>query len=113
MECRLCLGSAPAESSVSIFQRPDPHPERLEQRIRTCCQIQVKRGDGLPDAVCLSCNTNLELLIGFRNACLRSYETSQLNTPLLDDCSKIKTEEVLLEDLIWDDEPSLPTIHPK
>ncbi|XP_077300956.1 uncharacterized protein LOC143921500 [Arctopsyche grandis] len=107
MECRLCLGPAPAESSVSIFQRPDPHPERLEQRIRTCCQIQVKRGDGLPDAVCLSCKTNLELLIAFRNACFRSYETSQLR---LDDCLKIKTEEVLLEDVIWDDEPSLPTI---
>ncbi|XP_077290490.1 uncharacterized protein LOC143914231 [Arctopsyche grandis] len=110
MECRLCLGPAPAESSVSIFQS-DPHPERLEQRIRTCCQIHVKRGDGLPDAVCLSCKTNLELLIGFRNVCFRSYETSQLNR--LDDCWKIKTEEVLLEDLIWDDEPSLPTTHRK
>ncbi|XP_077297381.1 uncharacterized protein LOC143919071 [Arctopsyche grandis] len=76
MECRLCLGSAPAESFVSIFG--DPHPEFLEQRIRTCCQIQVQRGDGLPDTVCLSCKTNLELLISFRKACFRSYETSQL-----------------------------------
>ncbi|XP_077288130.1 uncharacterized protein LOC143912703 [Arctopsyche grandis] len=106
MECRLCLGSAPADTSVSIFG--DSHPERLEQRIRTCCQIQVKRGDGLPDTVCLSCKTNLELLIGFRKACFRSNETSQLR---LDDCSKIKTEEILLEDVIRDDEPSLPTIH--
>ncbi|XP_077297450.1 uncharacterized protein LOC143919133 [Arctopsyche grandis] len=106
MECRLCLGSAPAETSVSIFG--DPHPQRLEQRIRTCCQIQVIRGDGLPDMVCLSCKTNLELLISFREACFRSYETSQLR---LDDCLKIKTEEVLLEDVICDDEPSLPIIH--
>ncbi|XP_077297013.1 uncharacterized protein LOC143918818 [Arctopsyche grandis] len=111
MECRLCLGwSTPADSSVSIFQRPGPHPERLEQRIRTCCQIYVKKDDGLPDTVCLSCKTNLELLISFREACFRSYETSQLR---LDDCLKIKTEEVLLEDVIWDDEPSLPTNHPK
>ncbi|XP_077298159.1 uncharacterized protein LOC143919629 isoform X2 [Arctopsyche grandis] len=76
MECRLCLGSAPAESSVSIFG--DPHPERLEQRIRTCCQIFVKRGDGLPDTVCLSCKTNLELLISFRKACFRNNESSRL-----------------------------------
>ncbi|XP_077286545.1 uncharacterized protein LOC143911526 [Arctopsyche grandis] len=96
MECRLCLGSAPAESSVSIFG--DLHPERLEQRIRTCCQIQVERGDGLPDTVCLSCKTNLELLINFRKACFRSNETSQLR---LNDCLKIKTEEVLLEDVVW------------
>ncbi|XP_077288111.1 uncharacterized protein LOC143912688 [Arctopsyche grandis] len=108
MECRLCLGSAPADTSVSIFG--DSHPERLEQRIRTCCQIQVKRGDGLPDTVCLSCKTNLELLIGFRKACFRSNEKAQLR---LDDCSKIKTEEILLEDVIRDDEPSLPTIHQK
>ncbi|XP_077290210.1 uncharacterized protein LOC143914005 isoform X2 [Arctopsyche grandis] len=110
MECRLCLGPAPAESSVTIFQRPGPHPECLEQRIRTCCQIYVKRGDGLPDTVCLSCKTNLESLISFRKACFRSNETSQLR---LDDCLKIKTEEVLSEDVIWDDEPSLPPIHRK
>ncbi|XP_077297456.1 uncharacterized protein LOC143919138 [Arctopsyche grandis] len=108
MECRLCLGSAPAESSVSIFG--DPHPERLEQRIRTCCQIYVKRGDGLPNTVCLSCKTNLESLISFRKACFRNNETSQVR---LDDCLNNKTEEVLLEDLIWDDEPSIPTIHRK
>ncbi|XP_077303022.1 uncharacterized protein LOC143923288 isoform X2 [Arctopsyche grandis] len=72
MECRLCLGPAPAASSVSIFRRPDPHPERLEQRIRTCCQIYVKRGDGLPDRVCLSCKTSLELLSSFRKACFRN-----------------------------------------
>ncbi|XP_077297378.1 zinc finger MYM-type protein 1-like isoform X2 [Arctopsyche grandis] len=97
MECRLCLGSAPAESFVSIFG--DPHPERLVQSIRTCCQIQVKRGDGLPDTVCLSCETSLESLTTFRNACLKSNETSQLK---LDECLKIKTEEVLLEDEVWD-----------
>ncbi|XP_077287245.1 uncharacterized protein LOC143912011 [Arctopsyche grandis] len=110
MECRLCLGSAPAESSVSIFQRPGPHPERLEQRIRTGCQIYVKRGDGLPNTVCLSCNTNLESLISFRKACFRSHETSQLR---LVDCLNIKTEEVFLEDLILDDEPSQSPIHRK
>ncbi|XP_077297460.1 uncharacterized protein LOC143919141 [Arctopsyche grandis] len=108
MECRLCLGSTPVESSVSIFD--SPRPERLEQRIQTCCQIQVQRGDGLPDTVCLSCKTNLESLISFRKACFRSNETSQLR---LDDCLKIKTEEVLLENVIWDDEPSPPTIQRK
>ncbi|XP_077297465.1 transcription factor Ouib-like [Arctopsyche grandis] len=106
IECRLCLGPAPAESSVSIFG--DPHPECLEHRIRTCCQIYVKRGDRLPDTVCLSCKTNLESLISFRKACFRSNETSQLR---LDDCLNIKREEVFLENVIWDDEPSLPTIH--
>ncbi|XP_077302445.1 uncharacterized protein LOC143922910 [Arctopsyche grandis] len=93
MECRLCLGPAPAESSVSIFQG-DLHPERLEQSIRTCCQIQVKRGDGLPDTVCLPCKTNLESLTAFRKVCLRSHETSQLK---LDDGLKIKPAEFYLE----------------
>ncbi|XP_077294574.1 uncharacterized protein LOC143917058 isoform X2 [Arctopsyche grandis] len=108
MECRLCLGPAPAESSVSIFG--DPHLERLEQRIRTCCQIQVKRGDGLPDRVCISCKTTLDSLISFRKACFRNNESSRLR---VDDCLKIKTEEVLLEDSIWDDESSQSTIHRK
>ncbi|XP_077287912.1 uncharacterized protein LOC143912508 isoform X2 [Arctopsyche grandis] len=103
MECRLCLSSAP---TVSIHDNPHP----LAQLIRTCCRLQVKRGDGLPEAICLSCVNNLELLNSFRNDCLQSNEKSKLT---LNESLNVKTEEVLLEDLIWKDESdvdSLPNV---
>ncbi|XP_077298325.1 uncharacterized protein LOC143919726 isoform X2 [Arctopsyche grandis] len=99
MECRLCLCSAPAGSFVSIHD--DPHPPRLAQRIWTCCQLRVRRGDHLPDMICLSCVNNLELFDSFRNACIQNDATSRVE---LDEYLKIKPEEVLLEDLIWEDE---------
>ncbi|XP_077298240.1 uncharacterized protein LOC143919682 [Arctopsyche grandis] len=99
MECRLCLCSAPAGSFVSIHD--DLHPRRLVQRILACCQLRVRKGDMLPDTICLSCVNNLELLNSFRNACHRSAETSRLKS---DECLKIEPEEVLLDDLIWQNE---------
>ncbi|XP_077287209.1 uncharacterized protein LOC143911979 [Arctopsyche grandis] len=65
----------------------------------------VKKDDGMPDMICLSCENNLESLNTFRNVCLQSIETSKLR---LD----IKTEEVFLEDLICEDESDVdsPTI---
>ncbi|XP_077300944.1 uncharacterized protein LOC143921488 [Arctopsyche grandis] len=96
MQCRLCLSSDSADSFVSIHENPHPH---LAQRISTCCRLQVYRGDGLPDTICRSCKNNLELLIGFRKACLRSDEISKLR---LNKCFDIKPEEVLLDDLIWE-----------
>ncbi|XP_077297103.1 uncharacterized protein LOC143918886 isoform X2 [Arctopsyche grandis] len=73
MECRLCLYSVPVESSVSIFD--DAHP--LVQRIWTCCRLQIEKGNGLPDKICLSCVNNLEMISSFRNACLESVKTSK------------------------------------
>ncbi|XP_077298477.1 uncharacterized protein LOC143919812 isoform X2 [Arctopsyche grandis] len=99
MECRLCLCSAPAGSFVSIHD--DPHPPRLVQRIWTCCQLRVRKGDHLPDMICLSCVNNLELFDSFRNACFQNDTTSRVE---LDKYLKVKPEEVLLEDLIWEDE---------
>ncbi|XP_077299361.1 uncharacterized protein LOC143920363 [Arctopsyche grandis] len=99
MECRLCLCSAPPEAFVSVHG--DPHPQQLVQRIWTGCQLRVRKGDHLPDLICHSCVNNLELLDSFRNSCLRSDETSRM---VLNESLKIKTEEVLLEDLIWEDE---------
>ncbi|XP_077289548.1 uncharacterized protein LOC143913554 isoform X2 [Arctopsyche grandis] len=94
MECRLCLCSDP---TVSIHDNPHP----LAQRIRTCCRLLLTRGDGLPDAICLSCINTLELFSNFRDDCLRSSETSKLTSK---GCLNVKTEEVLLEDLKWEDE---------
>ncbi|XP_077289016.1 uncharacterized protein LOC143913222 [Arctopsyche grandis] len=99
MECRLCLCSAPPEAFVSIHD--DPHPQRLSQRIWTCCQLRVKKGDRLSDSICRSCVKNLELLESFRNVCFRSDTTSRVE---LDKYLKVKPEEVLLEDLIWENE---------
>ncbi|XP_077300943.1 uncharacterized protein LOC143921487 [Arctopsyche grandis] len=98
MQCRLCLCSAPAEAFVSIHEDP---LEPLAKRISSCCRLQVEKGDRLPDTICRSCNTNLDLLISFRKVCLQSDEISKmkLNKPVT-----IKHEEVLLEDLIWENE---------
>ncbi|XP_077289236.1 uncharacterized protein LOC143913377 [Arctopsyche grandis] len=99
MECRLCLSSAPAESLVSIHD--DPHPPHLAQRIWTCCHLRIRKGDELPDMICRSCVNNLELLDRFRSACLRSDKMSRLRS---DESLTVKPEEVLLEDLKWEDE---------
>ncbi|XP_077291754.1 uncharacterized protein LOC143915155 [Arctopsyche grandis] len=96
MECRLCLRSVTAESSVSIHDNPHP----LVQRIWTFCQLQVTKSDGLPDGICLSCNSYLELLSIFRNVCRQSNQKSKLR---LSECLDIKPKEVLLEDEIWED----------
>ncbi|XP_077289463.1 uncharacterized protein LOC143913497 [Arctopsyche grandis] len=97
MECRLCLCSAPPEAFVSIHD--DPHPRRLSQRIWTCCKLQVREDDCLPDMICLSCVYNLELLESFRNHSLRSDKVSRMKS---DTSLDVKSEEALLEDLIWD-----------
>ncbi|XP_077293756.1 uncharacterized protein LOC143916496 [Arctopsyche grandis] len=89
MECRLCLCSAP---TVSIHDGPHP----VAQLISACCQLTVKKNDMLPNMICLSCDNNLKLFSSFRDVCVRSEET--LKTRL-----DIKTEEVLLEDLVWED----------
>ncbi|XP_077302254.1 uncharacterized protein LOC143922798 [Arctopsyche grandis] len=97
MECRLCLCSA--GSFVSIYD--DPHPPGLAQSIWTCCQLRVRKGDHLPDMICLSCVNNLKLLDSFRNACFQNDTTSRVK---LDKYLKVKPEEVWLDDLIWEDE---------
>lgn len=122
MECRLCLCSAPPESF--IFIHDDTRLPQLVQRIWICCRLrvsynfvshyfirlrdryyfsklQVRKDDELPDMICHSCVNNLELLDSFRNACLRTDETSRLKS---DKSLGVKTEEALLEDLIWEDE---------
>ncbi|XP_077300949.1 uncharacterized protein LOC143921494 [Arctopsyche grandis] len=104
IQCRLCLSSGLAESFVSIHDNLHPH---LAKRISSCCQLQVEASDGLPDAICRSCNNNLELLIDFRKICLRSDGISKLK---LNKRVDIKQEEVLLEDLIWEKELSRPNV---
>ncbi|XP_077289466.1 uncharacterized protein LOC143913498 isoform X3 [Arctopsyche grandis] len=98
MECRLCLFSAPADGDERLVSiHGDPHPPHLAQRIWTCCRLQVRKGDELPDTICRSCVNNLESLDSFRSACLRSDEASRVP-------SGVKLEEVLLDDLTWEDE---------
>ncbi|XP_077289967.1 uncharacterized protein LOC143913825 [Arctopsyche grandis] len=67
----------------------------------TCCQLQVRKGDHLPDTICLSCVNNLKLLDSFRNSGCQNDTTSRVK---LDESLKVKPEEVLLEDLIWEDD---------
>ncbi|XP_077284461.1 uncharacterized protein LOC143910002 [Arctopsyche grandis] len=93
MECRLCLRHITPESSVSIYESSDSVD--ATERIWSCCHIQVKRQDGLPDTICLSCESNLRLLTNFKKTCLQS-EARQGSK----ECSDIKIEEILLDDFI-------------
>ncbi|XP_077292630.1 uncharacterized protein LOC143915741 [Arctopsyche grandis] len=97
MECRLCLRSAPAETSVSIHNHPHP----LVQCILTSYQSQANKDDMLPDTICFLCKNNLELLSNFKNTCIKSEETQKQK---LAEILNIKTEEIILDDLIWEDE---------
>ncbi|XP_077283846.1 uncharacterized protein LOC143909639 [Arctopsyche grandis] len=97
MECRLCLCAAPVESSVSIHDYPHP----LVRRILTCCQLQVDIDDSLPDTICLLCRNNLRLLSSFKNICIQSEKTQKLR---LAESSYLKKEEIILDDLIWEDD---------
>lgn len=55
----------------------------------------------MPDTICIACENNLELLTSFRNICIQSFKTQKLR---IADRLDIKTEEVILDDLIWEDE---------
>lgn len=61
----------------------------------------------MPNTICASCDSKLELLSSFRNVCLRSNETSKLR---LNEGLNIKPEEVLLEDLNWEDTTDVNSI---
>lgn len=62
----------------------------------------MNEDDGLPNIICLSCANNLESLTRFRRVSLRINEMSKLK---LGERLNIKTEEVLLEDLTWENAP--------
>ncbi|XP_077299573.1 uncharacterized protein LOC143920537 [Arctopsyche grandis] len=96
MECRLCLRSITAESFVSIHDNPRP----VVQHIWNCCQLQATKNDGLSDLICVLCDNTLELLSAFRKICIQNYEKSKSR---LDKCLNIKTEEIILEDLKWEE----------
>ncbi|XP_077297370.1 uncharacterized protein LOC143919062 isoform X2 [Arctopsyche grandis] len=97
MKCRLCLSPLSAESSVSIFDSPERH--LLKQQIWFCCQLHVEKDDRLPNMMCILCKYKLESFTTFRNVCIQSDESLK-STEILN----IKSEEVILDDLIVKDE---------
>lgn len=62
--------------------------------------FQVEKDDGLPESICLSCESNLEVLNDFKKSCFQNDETVRQR---LIKCVRIKVEEVLLDDLDWKD----------
>ncbi|XP_077296168.1 uncharacterized protein LOC143918258 [Arctopsyche grandis] len=103
MECRLCLCSLSAESSIPIYENLDLRAKH----IRSCCQIQVKKYDNLPDTICSTCESNLDALFVFKNMCIQNDKEIRLTK-----CLDIKVEEVLLDDLVWENEPCDPDSMP-
>lgn len=51
--------------------------------------------------ICISCQNNLNLLSNFKNICIKSDETVKLR---LTQCSDLKREEIILDDLVWQNE---------
>ncbi|XP_077297457.1 uncharacterized protein LOC143919139 [Arctopsyche grandis] len=99
MECRLCLCLLSDDNSVSIFDSPER--DLLKQQIWSCCQLHVEKDDRLPNTICILCKYKIESFNTFRNVCIRSDETLKFRST---NCLKIKTEEVILDDLVWRDE---------
>ncbi|XP_077300721.1 uncharacterized protein LOC143921347 [Arctopsyche grandis] len=97
MECRLCLSHISTESSVSLYDNPHP----LKQQILNTCRLNVHYDDSSPKSICASCESTLKLLSDFKNTCIQNDEISRHK---LDECADVKTEEVMLEDIVWEDE---------
>ncbi|XP_077288043.1 uncharacterized protein LOC143912624 [Arctopsyche grandis] len=73
MECRLCRG---AEPPVPIFDSP----HSLAICIWSCCQLQVKKNDGLPDKICSICESKLISFSQFKMTCEQSDKIFRSNT---------------------------------
>ncbi|XP_077291617.1 uncharacterized protein LOC143915064 [Arctopsyche grandis] len=91
MKCRLCLRSAPDESFVNIYDESNS----ILQYIQSCCQLDMERYDGLPDAICSSCVYSLKLINNFKIICIKNNESARLQ---LAECSGVKMKKVILDD---------------
>ncbi|XP_077298755.1 uncharacterized protein LOC143919980 [Arctopsyche grandis] len=107
MECRLCLSPISAEFPVHIFNKPNSNSVELQDRISRCCLLQMTKHNELPDSICSPCDVNLRLLTNFKQICKLSDEKARHRSIQNPD---FKTEEVLLEDLIWEDDIEDPNI---
>ncbi|XP_077299726.1 uncharacterized protein LOC143920672 isoform X3 [Arctopsyche grandis] len=94
-ECRLCLSSAPFETYVPIYD----NTQAIERHIWNCCHLKVEQGDGLPDSICLSCESQLESFANFKKACIKNDEILRRRSSK----SRIKMEEITLEDYVWEE----------
>ncbi|XP_077283862.1 uncharacterized protein LOC143909651 [Arctopsyche grandis] len=103
MECRFCLCSTPAESSVSIHSISHP----LVQRILTCCQLDIEKYDCLPNVICLLCMNSLESLSSFRNTCIQNDKSRR---PKSVECSSTKRKEIISNDLVFKNDISLNSL---
>ncbi|XP_077298460.1 uncharacterized protein LOC143919801 [Arctopsyche grandis] len=99
MECRLCMSLVPTESSVLIYE--NPVSLELQERIWSCCRLQLTKHDTLPDSICSLCNSKVESLMDFKNICRQNDVKARKKMPK---CLDIKVEEILLDNLVWEDE---------
>ncbi|XP_077295950.1 uncharacterized protein LOC143918114 [Arctopsyche grandis] len=96
MECRLCLRLVTADCLIPIFENSNSQVER----IWSCCNLRVQNQYRLPDMICLSCESNLSMFSDFKTICAKNDKTVKLR---LNECLNIKVEEVLLDNLVWED----------
>lgn len=55
----------------------------------------------MPSIICLPCKSKLKLLCDFKNDCLKSEKLQKLKSI---ECVFIKTEEIMLDDVDFEDE---------
>lgn len=59
----------------------------------------MEQGDGLPETICLSCESHLVSFAKFKKTCIQSDENLRQRPSK----SRIKMEEIVLEDFVWEE----------
>lgn len=89
--CRICM--APA-ISISIFDNESAL--RMCEKVMACAAVQIERHDGLPDRICQSCVTDLEVAYNFKMRCEKS-DVSLRERLGIKNKTIVKTEFVLID----------------
>lgn len=89
--CRICM--APA-ISISIFDNEEAL--RMCEKVMACAAVQIERHDGLPDRICQSCVTDLEVAYNFKMRCEKS-DVSLRERLGIKNKTIVKTEFVLID----------------
>ncbi|XP_075989495.1 uncharacterized protein LOC142985292 isoform X2 [Anticarsia gemmatalis] len=68
--CRICM--ARNVNMTSIF---GPNSENIIEEILYCTGVCIKKEDGLPSKICITCLTNLSIAFKFKTSCTLADET--------------------------------------
>lgn len=98
--CRICLNST---ASISIFE--EQRDVQYSTKIMKCVSVMIMEGDGLPDAICTSCESELCIAYEFINKCEASDKALRcINITDQNDLSKPELKlEIIKQEISQDD----------